>query len=614
MRKRNWRAVVFSKLQKILFPIVQDTMGYTQNPTYGSRLRQKLAGMSLAVCSCLPMAPRSYRRFAAGISAMLLNRDIDLTLANFQAAARMGFPSIGFFLNRLAKVDLYCGNFERSQGLLRLGHCIEPVNADVSYNLAMLHLISGDEDEAKSLILAAIASDRRHAMAHQNLAARYDRDAWVPTELDLIGDPDLHLYDAYHYIGQILVNTGDIKAGIKMFGRAMKLQEKLASRYPVPQTLKDSLCAYKGFDPNKPLRILPYEWVTQIGHIGMIDALLKMQRLGMRPDSSWVLLAPRNKVVNQTYLDCWKPYLTIVQEEKLVAALFPYQRVCGEQFNCYLDDKGDVIDWSDAAARAFIEWDRQGRGPLIAISDEVIDCGRKRLGAFGIPPNAWFVALHIRSGGFYGEGISFIQKHRNASVTSYLPAIRRITQAGGWVLRMGDRSMPKLKPLPYVVDLAHNPYWTRSLDVFLWAQARFFLGTTSGPTNAVVSFHTPSLLVNCVSNYAQSWNNKVMFVLKPFWSKRLGRYLKMDQAFTPEYRAKMFNIRSLAREGVYPQSNSAEDILAAVDEMLEALSGGGLPTMQDPGPLENAPFPLWLWGNAHPSKRFFIKHRQALID
>ena len=190
----------------------------------------------------------------------------------------------------------------------------------------------------------------------------------------------------------------------------------------------------------------------------------------------------------------------------------------------------------------------------------------------------------------------------------------RITQAGGWVVRMGDSSMKRLKSMPHVVDITQNPNWSRLLDVYLWSEARFFLGTTSGPTNAAVAFHTPILLVNCVSNYAQSWNSRVMFVLKPFWSRLERRYLKMDETTTPEFRAKIFNIHSLAKDGIFPEPNSATDILMAVEEMLEYLDGEGLPAMQDPGPLAGAHYPLWLWGNAHPSKRFFTAHRHEMLD
>lgn len=560
-------------------------------------------------CFLLPIKYRA----ASGAFLKLASGDFDGALANFSLAANWGFYRLDVILVRLAKIQLHCGRYEFSRNLLDLAFDLKPSNPEAAYNLGLLSLVTGDENSARSHILHAIALDHRYAMAHQNMAARYERDSWIPTDFDLSGDPDVHLYDAYHFIGQLLIHSADAEKGIAMFGAAMALQRSLEKKYEIPKHLLDVLCRVEGYDPQKPLRILPYEWVTQIGHIGMIDALLKMQRLGMRPDCNWVLLAPQGKIANADFLQRLKSYLVILHDPTLINALFPYQRICGEQFNCYVNEDGSAVDWSDAAAQAFIEWDRRGYGPLISFSGQAADVERKRLSELGLPKNAWFAVLHVRSGGFYGEGAGHIQKHRNAPLKSYLPAIRRIHEAGGWVIRIGDSSMPPLGELPMTIDLAHSSYSSRSMDVYLWSHARFFLGTTSGPTNAVIAFHTPCLLVNCVSNYAQSWNSQVMFVLKPFWSESARRHLTLREVFTPEFRAKMFNIRALVEEGIYPEANSSEDILAATEEMIEYLEGDGFPKMQDPGVLENSGCSMWLWGNAHPSKRFFEMHHRRLV-
>ena len=609
------KSLLLIKIKRMIFSYVLNLMGPLGTRSLAYQLQRNSLIAILRILSFFPLLRRKYKTFLMATVCILNEDDLSLTLSYLRASAHLGLPKLTIVLIGFARMDLYNKNYERSQALLTMAHEFIPYSADVSYNLAMLSLIHSDVTRAKKLLIEAIAADRRYAMAHQNIAARYERDTWIPTEFDLTSDPELHLYDAYHYLGQILVNqSNDVSLGLKMFANAMSLQEKLAKRYDIPKVLQKALLQFEGFDPSKPIRILPYEWVTQIGHLGMIDALLKMQRLGMRPDVNWVLLAPTDKVSNQAFLDLWKPYIIIIKNQDLINALFPFQRICGEQFNCFINDSGEAIDWSDAAAQAFIEWDRQARGPLISLPDKIKEMGKKQLADLGMPPDAWFVALHVRSKGFYGEGISLIQSHRNASLRSYLPAIRRITEAGGWVVRMGDSSMDRLQNMPHVVDITQNRNWSRSLDLYLWSQARFFLGTTSGPTNAAMAFHTPMLLVNCVSNYAQSWNSKVMFVLKPFWSRLEQRYMKMNEVTTPEFRAKIFNIHSLAKDGIFPKSNSARDILMAVEEILEHLDGDGLPAMQDPGPLAGAPYPLWLWGNAHPSKRFFNSHHRELLD
>jgi hypothetical protein len=209
-------------------------------------------------------------------------------------------------------------------------------------------------------------------MSHQNMAAKYRHENWTPQPMDLLGDPDCHLYDANHLLGQLLVNNGNVSDGLLMFGRAMTIQNKLSGRYVIPKELFDKLSAFSGFDVSKPIRIVPYEWVTQIGHLGMLDALIKMSKLGMRPAVNWVLLAPQSKVINQAYLRCWQKYFIVVSDHTLVNELFPYQRICGEQFNCFIETDGTVLDWSDAASRAFREWDAKGLGPLLKVPESSI--------------------------------------------------------------------------------------------------------------------------------------------------------------------------------------------------------------------------------------------------
>ena len=67
----------------------------------------------------------------------------------------------------------------------------------------------------------------------------------------------------------------------------------------------------------------------------------------------------------------------------------------------------------------------------------------------GLPPDCWFVSLHVRE----GVGAS----RRDGNIADYLPAIRRITQAGGWVVRIGDASMTKISDVPNLIDYAHAP-------------------------------------------------------------------------------------------------------------------------------------------------------------
>jgi len=611
LRSRWFRGLV----SQLLPQIVKYRRGEFSAAPYGLRILSFSYSLSLLVASTLLYPWTRLKLLVAGVIKLHIECDILAAVDCFQRASTVRAPYVDSLAVNLARIEFAAHTTDSSSNSLILLTFADNlvVDGDTRYQLALAQLLCGDVTSAGKSILEAIQLRPDCAMAHQNMAAKYDRSQWMPEPLDLLSDLELHLYSAYHLLGQQLVNIGDAERGHSMFGAAMTLQNKLAYKYELPWDLLSEIASHPGYRPDKPVRIIPYEWVTQIGHLGMLDALIKMSKLGMRPDANWTLLAPDDKVVNQEYLDCWMQHILIIRDAELVKRLFPYQRICGEQFNCYVGPDGRVMDWSDAAAQAFVEWDRRKLGPLVSPSLEVQEFGRSTLEALGVPRDAWFVALHARSSGFYGEGLGFIQRHRNAPLSSYLQAIDCIVSHGGWVIRMGDPSMPKLSHRKNVIDIAHSPLRSKKLDVFLWSGCRFFIGTTSGPTNPVISFHTPALLVNCVSNYAQSWNRRVRYVLKPFWSVQQSRFLTYAETFVPSVRASMFNARSMAAQGLVPRSNSSRDILVATEEIMLKVQTDSLDQENEVNPMNNLNIPIWLWGSAVPSQNYLSLHPELLL-
>lgn len=113
---------------------------------------------------------------------------------------------------------------------------------------------------------------------------------------------------------------------------------------------------------------------------------------------------------------------------------------------------------------------------------------------FGLPEGAWFVCVHVREGGYSGD----FQNHRNSKIDNYLEAFEFITSQGGWIFRMGDSSMKKIPPLDQVIDYANSDKRTALLDIFLIANCKFFIGTSSGILDTAMLFGKPILLTNAV--------------------------------------------------------------------------------------------------------------------
>lgn len=96
------------------------------------------------------------------------------------------------------------------------------------------------------------------------------------------------------------------------------------------------------------------------------------------------------------------------------------------------------------------EWERRGHGPILSLPVDLRDHGEAALARRGIGPRDRVVCIHVREGGFLSRLNPYREarnRHRNASITTYLPAIEAIVAGGARVIRLGDPSM-----IPFAAD------------------------------------------------------------------------------------------------------------------------------------------------------------------
>ncbi|MBA4016134.1 MAG: hypothetical protein C0483_02990 [Pirellula sp.] len=321
---------------------------------------------------------------------------------------------------------------------------------------------------------------------------------------------------------------------------------------------------------------LPDDWVRNIGHIALLDFLLKMKHLGWTDWEDIVVLAPPSRVANANFLEHWKKHFTVISDAHLIASLTPLAQALGQRVAGLLRlPNGRVEYFCDAMGEVQEAWEKQDRPPLLTVSaqDEDSRRGRQCLAAMGVPSDAWFVVLHVRSPGYHREGSNPQQAHRNADVKSYLPAIEEIVSRGGWVIRLGDPSMEPLPQLHGVVDYAHSRFKSDWMDIFLISNSRFFLGVASGLCSVPCAFGVPSLMTNWVSNHLPVYGRRDLFIPKLCWSDREQRLLSFDEFYHPTVRRLGYSCLDLAREGLRVLENSPEEIREAVREMCDMLDG-----------------------------------------
>ncbi|HLZ03194.1 MAG TPA: TIGR04372 family glycosyltransferase [Bradyrhizobium sp.] len=540
------------RLLNLIFRInVRSRKGLTPSVYFGT----------LALCEAYDRIVREVPR-AEAIDSFALNFAVGVA-----HMYRASYPAAQHFLNAAAKGG-------DSSALRKLG-CV--------------HALMKDYANAAECFRASVERNPRSVMSHQNYAAGYDPATYTPSAWEFANAGELLIYDNLIQLGENFYHQGQYADTFCCYQAALDHQDALVQRWSMPQHLIARIAATSShFNADLPVRLLGYEWVTLIGHIGFIDCHLRMAELGLLSRANYVLLAPPRKVVNRAFLSLIAPHVCLIEDPALVDELLPYQRLVGDQFIAIRGRQpfaatGLAEPWAHAAARAQIAWAEAKRGPIVAIPEDLRERGRARLREAGVTVD-WFVALHIREGGYHGDGPGTTRQHRSANVSDYLDAIAEITSRGGAVVRLGDKSMTPLRESPGVFDYAHSDIKSADMDLFLCAGARLFIGTTSGLTSAVQALATPMLLVNCISNDCQFWNDKTDFTLRLVYDRRTKRYLSLRETYRQPMQALLIDTALLTRRGLEIHANRPQDITAAVAYKLDCMDGKSKP-LRDGGEL-----------------------------
>jgi len=316
--------------------------------------------------------------------------------------------------------------------------------------------------------------------------------------------------------------------------------------------------------------------LDRIGHLASeFDCFLKERALGRLPQKRWFVVAPPHKVANPCLLDYWMDQVVIVQSPWICPVLGAMGRHGLMEF-----DIGHYTPAFKGAATyqsVLAEWGN--RPPLLVLKAEHRERGWKALGKMGIPRDGWFVAIHTREPGFSAHDES-AHSHRNSDVRKLIPAIQEVRRRGGWVVRMGDPTMQQLPQMDGVVDYAFHPLRCDWMDVFLCAQARFFVGNTSGLYLVATAFGTPCALANVspASHLASAPSD--VSIPKLVRSTPQNRYLTFGEIFGRSIANYRFT-QLFAENRLTVEENSEEDLRDLVVEMFDRIDGSYSETAED---------------------------------
>lgn len=330
------------------------------------------------------------------------------------------------------------------------------------------------------------------------------------------------------------------------------------------------------------VRFLTDEVVICIGHLGQSpDYHVKSQMLGWIPNYKTVLLAPPSMIANPALLDLWKKYICVITDPEQIRALRPLAKIL--QKPGWLGKLPDGTTSMIQVANSHVqrEWDRQGRPSLLSLNDDQKKRGWDVMEKMGVPRSAWYVILQVRQPGYKPEGKGDVfDRSRNANPMDYLKAVQAITDMGGWVIRTGEATMTPLPTMPQVVDYAHSPYKNDWMDVFLFSQARFLLGGSSGITPVFQALHVPAAATDfppTFINLANSWD---LFTPKLLYSRREKRLLTFKEIASPPFVFAEW-LEVFEEHDIDFVNNTPEEVFQLALEMLERLDGRAIYTPED---------------------------------
>jgi putative glycosyltransferase (TIGR04372 family) len=359
-------------------------------------------------------------------------------------------------------------------------------------------------------------------------------------------------------LGATLMVVGKIQEAQTIFTELEKIRNKLRAELP-----KDLVNV-------KTISCIP----NGIGHITLLDYYTKMRELGIIPKDKVLLLVPKiSNKTNFSFLSYWEKWgLETIMDPQQIKRLQPTLRITDENLNVYSMIDGEVNLVYHAIAEVEKRWHQKGGGPLLRLNEEHQKKGWEILCNAGMRKSDWFVTLHVRESGYTGEGDQPPNQHRNSRIETYLQGVKRITETGGWVVRIGDPTMTPLPPMDRVIDSTRMDFKPDWMDLFLCAENRFYLGTSSGPCMIPPCFGKKCALANYELLSGRPFYFGNIYIPKLLYDKKKGRKLTFREVLTSDT-VYCFHSNFFAARGLEFIHNSPDEIDELVQEMLESSKG-----------------------------------------
>ena len=356
-------------------------------------------------------------------------------------------------------------------------------------------------------------------------------------------------WQGLHKFLNLCTTSGHARKGLLLNERIISLKREIQKQYDL-----DGL----------GITVLPAGYGKAIGNLAILDLIIKAQRLGLLEPSRLILPARPGQSANESLLKILSKHIKVVRQDAGIAAVKDFEGY-GEVGGAIVLNSKTRHFW-EASHTIQKEWERQKLAPIFSDSEEGQRNALDYLKKFGFRDGDWYVCLHVRTAEKYDDEWSL----RNANINHYYPAIKRIVESGGWVIRMGGPELAGIPQIDRSIDFAKSADRSECLDISLIAGCRFFFGTASGLAHVATMFGKPSLLTNWMPWGIMPWGSRDLIIPKLLRDRASGRILTAEESLSEpigfiqdERHMRIHNIEAL--------ENNEEELSDGVEEMLSAI-------------------------------------------
>lgn len=325
----------------------------------------------------------------------------------------------------------------------------------------------------------------------------------------------------------------------------------------------------------------------RLGHLALDTDLFLRQLKEKEPDKKKKYLflsnpSPQHEVSNRQLLKMFKRVIRIIENKWILNAWSRSWEQIFANTPIYVPLRPHSENFEDIYRLGDQE-------PNIRFTPAEEKAGKKSLEEMGINPEKdWFVCVFARDSEYLKKSDPdkdwSYHDFRDADINSYKRAVKYIIRQGGYVVRMGHKAA---KPMNFEHEkFIDYPFQNRSdfMDIFLIANCKFILGTSSGVMDVATVFNVPQAVVNQVPTGYKPFNKQAIFIPKKIRHIESGTCVPLKpflETLKDSSNPTLWDGNIFKQAGFEYLDNTEEEILELTVEMLQRLNDNFAQTKED---------------------------------